>query len=45
MPALRRAVERLRGDLDTQRIVWLEGRHLPTAVTLAPAATVTEVGR
>jgi hypothetical protein len=38
------AVARLRTELDSQRIVWVEGRHLPQAVSLAPAAAVDLVG-
>ena len=33
------AVRRLREDLDGQRIVWLDGRHLPQEVALGPAAS------
>ena len=33
--------DRLRDDLAAQRIVWLEGSHLPTAVALAPGAAAT----
>src|SRR4051812_30352789 len=35
---LGQAVDRLRQDLDSQRIVWLEGRHLPQSIALTPAA-------
>ncbi|HEV2855561.1 MAG TPA: hypothetical protein VHC97_22410 [Thermoanaerobaculia bacterium] len=35
---LERAVARLRAELDAQKIVWIEGRHLPQAVTLSPSA-------
>jgi hypothetical protein len=34
-PALERAVQRLRRDLERQSIVWLEGRHLPQQIELA----------
>ncbi len=34
----KRAVETLREDLDAQRIVWLEGSHLPQNIELAPQA-------
>ncbi len=34
----KRTVEELRRDLDTQRIVWLEGSHLPQDIELAPQA-------
>jgi hypothetical protein len=36
---LEKAVERLRTQLDGQRIVWLEGRHLPQSIALGPAAS------
>jgi len=32
------AYDRLRRDLAAQRIVWLEGRHLPQSIALTPAA-------
>jgi hypothetical protein len=32
------AVARLRGGLESQRIVWLEGRHLPQAIALSTNA-------
>ena len=32
------AVTRLRGELDRQQIVWLDGRHLPQDIALTPAA-------
>ena len=35
---LLQAAKGLRAELESQRIVWLEGRHLPQAVTLAPEA-------
>ena len=35
----KRTVETLRQDLETQRIVWLEGSHLPQSIELAPQAT------
>jgi len=35
---LRTALRQLRADLDRQRVLWLEGRHLPQAVTLATDA-------
>lgn len=34
----KQAVKRLRDSLDAQRIVWLEGRHLPHTVELDPKA-------
>ncbi|MBV8199478.1 MAG: hypothetical protein JOZ15_02535 [Acidobacteria bacterium] len=33
-----RSFEALKESLESQRIVWVEGRHLPQAVTLSPAA-------
>jgi hypothetical protein len=35
---LEHAVARLRAELDAQKIVWIEGRHLPQTVTLSPSA-------
>jgi len=35
--------ERIHKDLEAQRIVMVDGRHLPQAVTLAPAATGLEL--
>jgi hypothetical protein len=32
---MRRAFERLQGDLESQSIVWVEGRHLPQEIRLA----------
>ncbi len=37
------AVDRLRTALDSQRIVWLEGRHLPQSIVLTPAARGVEL--
>ncbi len=37
------AFTRLRNELRAQRIVWLEGRHLPQAISLAPAAKGIEL--
>ena len=37
-PRLNGAVAQLRTVLDSQRIVWLDGRHLPQAIALGPAA-------
>ena len=34
---LRSAVGRLRGELEAQRIVWVEGTHLPGSIRLAPS--------
>jgi hypothetical protein len=35
---LRHAYERLEKEVLSQQIVWLQGRHLPQAITLAPTA-------
>jgi hypothetical protein len=35
---LEAAVSRLRSELDSQRVVWLDGRHLPQAIALSPTA-------
>jgi hypothetical protein len=40
---LEQAVDRLRTALDSQRIVWLEGRHLPQSIALTPAARGVEL--
>jgi len=40
---LEKAVGRLRTELDAQRIVWLEGRHLPQSIALTPAAHGVEL--
>ena len=40
---LEKAVSKLRAELDSQKIVWIEGRHLPQAVTLSPAAQGVEL--
>jgi hypothetical protein len=37
------AVARLRAELDAQRIVWLEGRHLPQAIGLSTNAQGVEL--
>jgi hypothetical protein len=37
------AFERLRADLESQRIVFVEGLHLPQAIRLTPAATGVEL--
>ncbi len=39
------AVARLRAELDAQRIVWLEGRHLPQAIGLSTNAQGVELTR
>jgi hypothetical protein len=38
LPHLHSAFDRLAADLAAQRIVWLDGRHLPQAIHLSPAA-------
>jgi len=40
---LEQAVTRLRTALDAQRIVWLDGRHLPQSIALTPAARDVEL--
>lgn len=35
---MRKAFSRLEKDLETQRIVWLDGRYLPQSIELSPAA-------
>jgi hypothetical protein len=35
---LRKAVSRLRKDLDVQQVVWLEGRHLPQEIRITEKA-------
>jgi hypothetical protein len=42
-PKLEAAVSRLKAELDSQRIVWLDGRHLPQAITLGPEAKGVEI--
>ena len=37
------AVGRLRTEVDRQRIVWLDGRHLPQSIALTPAAEGVEL--
>ncbi|HYN22091.1 MAG TPA: hypothetical protein VE078_14115 [Thermoanaerobaculia bacterium] len=37
VPKLRTAVGRLRAELESQRIVWVEGTHLPGSIRLAPS--------
>ena len=39
-PKLRKAYVRLKADLESQRIVWVDGIHPPQAITLAPEAGV-----
>lgn len=43
VPRLSKAVAKLRAELLSQRIVWLEGRHLPQSIALTPAATGVEM--
>lgn len=43
IPKLAAAVARLRADLASQQIVWIEGRHLPQSITLTPAARGVEL--
>jgi hypothetical protein len=40
---MEQAVDRLRTALDSQRIVWLDGRHLPQSIALTPAARGVEL--
>jgi hypothetical protein len=40
---LRRAVDALRADLDSQRIVMVDGRLLPQSISLGPAARDVEL--
>ncbi len=42
---LGRAVERLKGELASQRIVWLEGRYLPQDITVSDKAAGLELAR
>ncbi len=39
------AVARLRSELEAQRIVWLEGRHLPQAIALSTSAQGVDLTR
>jgi hypothetical protein len=43
LPKLEAAVARLKSELASQRIVWLDGRHLPQAIALGPEATGVEI--
>jgi len=43
--AFRLAVDRLRRDLDSQSIVWVEGRHLPQDIALSDDAAGIELAR
>jgi hypothetical protein len=40
---LRIAFEKLRSELDSQQMVWVEGRHLPQQITLSAAARGLEL--
>ena len=42
---LQRAVRRVEKDLDRQRILWVDGRHLPQELELAGDAKVESVVR
>jgi hypothetical protein len=43
VPKLEAAVARLKGELEDQTIVWLDGRHLPQAISLGPQAKGVEI--
>lgn len=43
MPRLSKAVAKLKDELASQRIVWLEGRHLPQSIALTPEARGIEM--
>ncbi|MES1240677.1 MAG: hypothetical protein ABUT39_03565 [Acidobacteriota bacterium] len=43
LPGLRAAFAGLKGELGSQRIVWVEGTHLPQAISLSPAAQGLEL--
>jgi hypothetical protein len=43
---MKKAFQRLKGDLASQRIIWIDGRHLPQSIELsADAAAVFELVR
>jgi hypothetical protein len=42
---LEKAVERLRADLASQRVVWVQGRHLPQEITLSEKARGLDFAR
>jgi len=42
---LEKAVERLKADLASQRIVWVRGRHLPQEITLSEKAAGLDFAR
>jgi len=41
--SLERAFRKVRTELERQRIVWIEGRHLPQSIRLSPAARGIEL--
>ena len=43
--SLRAAYARLRDSLDSQRILWVEGRYLPQEIELEPGASGIELVR
>lgn len=43
LPRLEAAVNRLKAELESQRIVWLDGRHLPQTIALGPEAKGVEI--
>lgn len=43
VPRLSKAVAKLRAEMESQRIVWLEGRHLPQSIALTPEAAGVEM--
>jgi hypothetical protein len=43
LPRLEAAVAKLKAELEAQKIVWIEGRHLPQAVALSPSARGVEL--
>lgn len=45
LPKLRKAVSRLKKDLEIQQVVWLAGRHLPQEIALTEKARGVELLR
>ena len=43
MHKLYKAYNRLKGELESQRIVWVEGRHLPQSIHLSPGTAPVEL--
>jgi hypothetical protein len=43
LPKMEAAVAKLKAEMDAQKIVWIEGRHLPQAVALSPSARGVEL--